>query len=794
MGATYGTKLNWRIVMNKSFYAVFLSVIFTLHNADAKPIEEGQVKQIAKNWALEKWKKKIDRIRTKQKVKAQQYGTDENLYYVLSFPQGGWMIVSADDVAYPVIAFSETGTYSEQGHPIQFEEWMENVKKEISSAIKEKQTHLPKAESAWKHFNVNPESFAPNSSSSFAEASSAKVGVDHLLSTKWGQDKYYNKYCPADSASPKGYGGHVPVGCVAVAMGQIMKYHNYPATGSGSHSYYHQAYGWQSANFGETTYNWDSMPKSLSKYDSDVARILYHVGVSVNMEYTPKWSSANMNDATYAFKKYFNYTDTIRYVEKNDYSINNWTALLRTELNNKRPVLYVGSNSKSGHAFVCDGYSGADYFHFNWGWNGALDGYFYLNDLTPGKHSYPYGQAAVVGIKPPDGASGKLPDFITNKVILAKENGKGERYTWKVNEIPYVHAWIDNIGKIDWYGSADSIKVAFYLSKAGSTDSVLAGLENIKKKNIQVKDKPKKEKIAFNIQEWAAKGQIYAGQNYNFVVCADRPKDQDNGDGDVKEIHKSNNCSTPAVFYVDYGPARNVDVTASNLALTGGRTSLQAGERYGLQADISNIGTEYPWNGCRTSYEISGPSTGGAWQQVANEGSTVAQLGPNSTKVEVIDDSRGLTAPSAAGEYKIRACADYERAIPETDESNNCSSEITVTVTTPPPPSFTPRIVITNPTHDDDWRSDETDHDVRWDYFDFPEKGHVKVEYSLDGGATWLLIDDETTNDGKKHWEDMCDFYTIDTHHAYIRVTSLEYPDATDISDEFSIDHARGCK
>ncbi len=134
---------------------------------------------------------------------------------------------------------------------------------------------------------------------------------------------------------------------------------------------------------------------------------------------------------------------------------------------------------------------------------------------------------------------------------------------------------------------------------------------------------------------------------------------------------------------------------------------------------------------------------------------------------------------------------DYKGNVAESNEGNNCS-EITFEVE--PVPAGSPSIVITNPTSDDDWRSSETDHDVRWDYFDFPVPGNVRVEYSLDGGATWLLIDDETTNDGKKHWEDMCDYHTVDTHHAYIRVTSLEYPYVYDVSDEFTIDHAAECE
>ncbi|MCW5205586.1 hypothetical protein VU08_01455 [Desulfobulbus sp. F5] len=520
-------------------------------------------------------------------------------------------------------------------------------------------------------------------------------------------------------------------------------------------------------------------------------------------------------------------------------------------------------------------------------------------------------------------ASGKLPDFITSKVTMGNQDGKHEKYMWKINETAYVHDYIDNIGTADWEGSADKIKVPFYLSKGSKEDShsewVRISRQSIKKENLKVKKDPKHEKIEFKLQDWANDGTIMPGRTYNFVVCADRPKDQDNGDGDVKEKHKSNNCSTEAVFYVDYGPPRNVDLLARNLALTGGRSSLQAGEKYGLQVELSNIGTEQPWNGFSSSYEIKGPGTGGAWQRIGEDTSRASSLYPNATHFESMTDAQEVAAPMVGGDYVFRACADYSQAVPETDESNNCTDELAVYITPPPMPDLiteglqlthgrtsliagelygltvairnignatpssnirtnyeikgpgtgdawqqvaddgsdadqlypgaaqweeitdehgahipnvagtytaracadyqgnvpesdesnncsemtfevlpvpagSPRIVITNPTHDDDWRSDETDHDVRWDYFDFPVRGNVMVEYSLDGGATWLLIDDETTNDGKKHWEDMCDFHTIDTHNAYIRVTSRDYPYVYDVSDEFSIDHAKECK
>jgi hypothetical protein len=292
---------------------------------------------------------------------------------------------------------------------------------------------------------------------------------------------------------------------------------------------------------------------------------------------------------------------------------------------------------------------------------------------------------------PIDSPEPGLPDFITDKVTLANRSGKKEKYTWKINETAYVHSWTDNIGDADWEGKVKRIRVPFYLSSGTKEDShsewVRIGREKIQKSKLRRKDKPKHEYIRFELSKWANDSTVLPGRTYNVVVCADRPKDENNGDGDVKEKHKSNNCSTEAVFSIDYGPARNVDLITGNLALTHGRSELQAGEPYGLQVEISNIGTKRPWNGFRTVYDIKGPGTGGQWQGIADDGSNADQLYPGATQFEEISDGHGATAPMVGGDYTFRACADYEQVVPETDESNNCT-ELEVYIVPPPMPDL----------------------------------------------------------------------------------------------------------
>jgi hypothetical protein len=176
-----------------------------------------------------------------------------------------------------------------------------------------------------------------------------------------------------------------------------MKYWAHPAQGEGSHSYTHPDYGYQYANFGATTYNWASMPNSSG--ESDIAELLYHLGVSVEMDYSPDGSGAYTSDCVYALENYFDYNTAASYIQKSYYSNITWENMMRGQLDDGQPMTYRGSGT-GGHAFVLDGYQGSNYFHFNWGWSGYYNGYFYLNDLTPGSYSFTSSQAAIINVYP----------------------------------------------------------------------------------------------------------------------------------------------------------------------------------------------------------------------------------------------------------------------------------------------------------------------------------------------------------------------------------------------------------
>jgi MYXO-CTERM domain-containing protein len=311
--------------------------------------------------------------------------------YIFGFSGGGFVIVSGNDAVRPILGYSATASFTEEITNPALAEWLEWYALQIFW-VEEMDYVNPDATAGWDRILENDEPEIPVLDSD----------VSALVTTTWNQNWPYNEYCPADASAPASYNSHTPTGCVATALSQVMKYWNYPATGIGSHSYIDDSYGVQSADFGATTYNWAGMPNAPSSSDPDVSTLLYHVGVAVDMDYGPTGSSANTGvGGTAALETYFKYGWGAYYTTQESHTAEAWKALLRADLDAGRPIVYRGSGDEGGHAWVCDGYrTSDDMFHFNWGWGGAYNGYFAIDNLTPGGHSFNTGPAAILNIAP----------------------------------------------------------------------------------------------------------------------------------------------------------------------------------------------------------------------------------------------------------------------------------------------------------------------------------------------------------------------------------------------------------
>jgi peptidase C10-like protein/Spi protease inhibitor/type IX secretion system substrate protein len=404
---------------------ICLLIIFTfvMQLVQAKPVTP----TTAKNLAISFYQQHSAKIpQTVSLFYTETSSTGEALYYVFNINSNdGFVIITADDAAHPILGYSTERQFKIPAANTTISYWMKKRKQEI---IAIKAANIIATEDIAREWagdfsvnnNLSQRTSNPNSV--------ATASVAPMVQTTWDQSPYYNALCPGGVGNDGTSANASVTGCVATAMAQVMKFWNYPAQGRDSSSYcdctsggYTDNYGILSANYGATTYSWSAMPLNVSSPDSAVAILMYHCGVSVDMDYDPNGSGADALSietggqpcSQIALVQYFKYDSaTIQGYQKTEghYSDTAWVSLIKIDLNAGRPVIYEGDDStQGGHCWVCDGYDVNNNLHMNWGWSGADDGYFPVTNLTTndgGLFNPVLEQEVLVGIQPPPSASG----------------------------------------------------------------------------------------------------------------------------------------------------------------------------------------------------------------------------------------------------------------------------------------------------------------------------------------------------------------------------------------------------
>ncbi len=320
-------------------------------------------------------------------------------YYVFANGEDkGFTIVSGDDRMPEVVGYSAQGTYDPDHLPANYVGFMKAYQETVEALLKgDAQVSGGLAEvRQWR-----------------AERAGSAAVAPLLDGIKWDQREPYNNMCPLYEGTNRSV-----TGCVATAMAQVMMYYQYPKELKTTIKAYNtQTYGIQIPEISSgATYDWDNMLPDYSKSDYNsaqadaVAKLMYHCGAAVKMDYGPL-SGANVTPAILA--TYFGYdADLMQDLTRTVFTLQQWMTLIDNELKAKRPILYSGQASDGGHEFVCDGSDGKGLYHINWGWGGYQDGYFDLTILQPTKGGAGSGSAVdgynrncsmIIGIAPDNG-------------------------------------------------------------------------------------------------------------------------------------------------------------------------------------------------------------------------------------------------------------------------------------------------------------------------------------------------------------------------------------------------------
>lgn len=320
--------------------------------------------------------------------------------YIFNVGGSGFVAVSAEDRVKPILAYSTEGTFSAENIAPAFNLTVKSYTDEIQYIRENNVERLADIADEWTRVEKT----------GCVKAVRNTRTVPILLETLWNQNYPYNALCPEDGG---GSGGHVYAGCVATAMAQVMKYFNHPVQGTGSHTYTpggsYSPYPDQTANFGETFYNFERMPMQLDSTSTEddifyIAQLQWHCGVSVEMMYGPDGSGAYSEYVPDAIGQYFGYNPNANYIYKDWYWKDNFSEMLKSELNLGRPLYYSGQDEGGGggHAFVCDGYDENDFFHFNWGWDGKDNAWCAMGALNTTKYAFNVFNLVIQGFYPID--------------------------------------------------------------------------------------------------------------------------------------------------------------------------------------------------------------------------------------------------------------------------------------------------------------------------------------------------------------------------------------------------------
>ena len=357
-----------RYYMSVILYILFSSFVFSAS------VNIDNAKFLAKDIFSEKEIKNVVTLKN----------SDINLIYAINFYDNSFILISADDRVFPVLGYSDSNNFSLDNLPKQFSDMLDFYKLQIKYVIENNIQANDEVILKWNNFNIN---------------NTSNRNVEPLLNSVWDQGHSWNDQCPEDNAGP---GGNAYAGCVAVAAAMVMKYWEHPQFGTGSHSYNHPDYGEVSANF-NTTYNWNEMNDNQPTDES--RKLLYHVGVSCEMQYGPDGSGAWVGvyepSVLTGLKSYFGYNQNSVFRNKDDYPEQTWIDIVKIELDQGRPLIYKGYTNDygAGHAFVIDGYND-DFFHLNWGWSGSYNGNFLITNLSPGGYNFSTWQGAIFQLFP----------------------------------------------------------------------------------------------------------------------------------------------------------------------------------------------------------------------------------------------------------------------------------------------------------------------------------------------------------------------------------------------------------
>lgn len=339
-------------------------------------------------------------------------GNMEPAFYVVGRDQGGFVMVAGNDNVQPVLAISLENPFRVEGMPCNVKAWMEGIK----SYCRRDREETPEIRQKWAALLETRSTVDPVTEGLTDEYLGSRTNL-------WNQTNPANYYCP--DIPDEDY--TTVCGCVALATIEVMAWYGtdnitaasgtvpgYSYTSDFGHSivipahdlgtvydwpnlhtlgsetagqnqnhFYAQVQSYASGSSLNRYYNGKDRGTVLTPLGENLAQLAYDVATLLQASFNYYYgTSASFSSITGKVAPVMGYNRSARFHSKSNYPRGQWEQMLMDEIS-IRPVLYDGRTSgNAGHAYVADGfaYHGDDLmFHFNMGWGGSCNGYYFTD-------------------------------------------------------------------------------------------------------------------------------------------------------------------------------------------------------------------------------------------------------------------------------------------------------------------------------------------------------------------------------------------------------------------------------
>jgi hypothetical protein len=311
------------------------------------------------------------------------------LAYLYDLEPRGYIVVAADDLLPPVMAYSLTSPYANGQDSILEELLCADLASRLDQAASFSTSQVQYQKNKWLEAQ-NPIS-GRNEEQWPPEGYSTTGG---WLKTNWDQSAPYNLMCPMDPVT----NARSIAGCPAVAISQIINYHEtINGTVLGDEDDYHHNYAGRNywidddyetlefPSFEDLNLELDSLMYNY-RYQypptaENIAALIFATGVAAQQVYTSSASGTFAVAQAYSAMERFGF-DGCELITNQDQELLNRMA---QNIMDAMPVLLavVTPAWDAGHNLVVDGYRTDGFFHLNFGWSGSYNGWYNLFSGIP---------------------------------------------------------------------------------------------------------------------------------------------------------------------------------------------------------------------------------------------------------------------------------------------------------------------------------------------------------------------------------------------------------------------------